>query len=212
MSNDWSDIHEKYSEQGWVDLPSLFAQDILQYFPANSSILELGCGQGQDGRYFASHGHSVLSTDNEQSALEKAEAKVPNQIRSRLKIQNLDLSDLPFELVDESFDVVYAHLSLHYFDSLKTEKIFSEIHRVLKPGGILAFFVNSTSDPEYKQGELIETDYYRVDGMAKRYFSVQTAKDFATNFTPLVVDANGETYKDRAKGVHNLIRFIGRRS
>ena len=41
--------------------------------------------------------------------------------------------------------------------------------------------------------------------------SVETAKNFAHDFTVLLADNNGETYKDAAVGVHNLIRFIGKK-
>lgn len=42
---------------------------------------------------------------------------------------------LPFE--DESFDVVYGHAVLHHLPDL--DRAFSELHRVLRPGGVLAF-------------------------------------------------------------------------
>ncbi len=117
---------------------------------------------------------------------------------------------LPFD--DASFDIVYAHLSLHYFDRQTTEQIFAEMYRILKPKGLLAFFTNSTNDPEYNTGTQIEADFFEIEGTTKRYFSVESAKQFAYAFRSVLVDNKGETYKDRAKGIHNLIRFIGTKS
>lgn len=60
----------------------------------------------------------------------------------------LDVSKpLPFE--ENTFDVIYAHLSLHYFSKEQTNAILSEIQRVIKRGGIFATLLNTKMDPEY---------------------------------------------------------------
>ncbi len=207
MNNIWQDIHKNYEQQDWINKPSVFAEQALRYFPAGGKVLELGAGQAQDGCYFAGLGFSVISTDLEDSALELAKQKIADKGVS-VETQKVDLSEeLPFD--NESFDVVYAHLSLHYFDNETTRRLFREIGRVLKSGGVLAFLVNSVNDPEYKQGKEIEPDYFQIDNAAKRYFSESTARDYTQYFDVNLLDELGETYKDAAKGVHNLVRFIG---
>lgn len=202
----WITKHSDYSKQDWITKPSIFAEQVIEYFPKNGCILELGAGHGQDGIYFASHGFKVVSTDLETTSLNK------NIVDTKYNIsaQTLDLRQ-PFYLSDESFDIVYAHLALHYFDQETTERIFADTYRVLKPDGILAFLVNSVGDPEYKTGKRIEKDFFEIDGVQKRFFNVENAKTYAHQFKMLVADNHGETYKDSAKGVHNLIRFVGRK-
>lgn len=209
MSKEWIDIHQNlYAASDWIDKPSIFAEVAITYFPKVGKLLELGAGQGQDGRFFAERGYEVTSTDRERVALDIGKQKTPAELSSKIVLQQVDLREkLPF--ADASFSVVYAHLSLHYFNTKITKQIFAEIRRVLRPGGVLAFLVNSTSDPEYKTGEELESDYFHTDGMPKRYFSVQTAGEFTAGFEVKLLDDQGETYKDMAKGVHNLIRFIG---
>jgi SAM-dependent methyltransferase len=213
MSTDqaWKDLHEHYTKTAvdWIDKPSLFAQDAIKYFPKSGKVLELGAGQGQDTRFFAEHGYDVVSTDLEDSALERSKSKLPEKLQSKVTIQKLDLrEDFPFG--SDSFDVVYAHLSLHYFDIETTYKILNQITRVLKPGGVIAFFTNSTTDPEYGTGEQIEPDFFQIDNVTKRYFSVESTRKFISDFYQInLLDDLGETYKDAAKGVHNLIRFVG---
>lgn len=173
-------------------------------------ILELGAGQGQDSRFFARNGYEVVSTDNESSALELCKSKLTEDIVSRITFEKLDTSQpLPYDSL--SFDVVYAHLSLHYFDYETTWSIVKEIGRVLKPGGILAFLVNSTNDPEYATGQKLEEDYYQISDNRKRYFNVDSAREFVKYFDINLLDNLGETYKDSDKGIHNLIRFIGKK-
>jgi histidinol-phosphate phosphatase family protein len=199
--NVWKQVHARYSKADWITKPSMFAETVRDYLPPSGKLLELGAGVGQDSAYFASLGYDVLATDLDVEKLEQSP-------EGKFAIREIDLRQpLPFD--DESFDIVYAHLSLHYFDQETTERIFADIHRILKPSGVLAFFTNSTDDPEYNTGKRLEPDYFEIDGTAKRYLNVDAAKEFARDFKPLLADNNGETYKDSEKGIHHLIRFIG---
>lgn len=205
---DWSKKQEGYKSADWSSKPSLFAEFSFKYFPENGLVLELGAGVGQDSVFFAKNGLNVTSTDKTVGHLCATVDRLDTHTKQLINVQKLDLTE-PFAIEDSSFDVVYAHLSLHYFDKATTQKIFTEIHRVLKPNGILAFFTNSVNDPEYDTGAQIEKDYFSTGGDTKRYFSVDTALGFASSFEPMIADAQGETYKDMAKGVHGLIRFVG---
>ena len=205
----WNKLHQHYSTQDWIDKPNIFAEEALEHFPKEGYILCLGDGQGQDGRFFASKGHKVLSTDISDSALEKNNQKIAELGLDNISTEKLDLTtDFPYE--EATFDIVYAHLSLHYFTEEVTKKIFSEIRRVLKRGGILAVFVNSISDPEFNTGKRIEQEFFEIEGITKRFFSKYSMDYFAQDFQVILLDDNGRTYKDEAKGVHNLVRFIGR--
>jgi SAM-dependent methyltransferase len=211
MNDNWTHLHEIYKEQDWIKLPSIFAEQAIGYFPKEGVILELGAGRGQDTIYFAQQGYNVTGTDLEIKALSESIADLPKDVIEKINVQATDLRR-PLKFEDSSFDIVYAHLSLHYFDTATTERIFEEINRVLKPGGVLAFFTNSVSDPEYGNGTKIEDNFYDIDGVSKRYLDTESAKQFGHQFSPLLLDSRGETYKDAAKGIHNLIRFIGKKN
>ncbi|MEK7152399.1 MAG: class I SAM-dependent methyltransferase [Patescibacteria group bacterium] len=206
----WSDLHKSYGNQDWIDKPSLFAEDASNFFPHHGELLELGAGLGQDSRFFAEAGYNVIATDIEPTILKLDQKNIADDFRERIQFQQMDLRQ-PFPIEDKSFDIVYAHLSLHYFDTETTKRVFAEIERVLKPGGILAFLVNSTDDPEYGTGTLLEPDFYQIEKATKRYFSIDTVNELVEKFDIKLLDNHGETYKDRKKGVHNLIRFIGKK-
>jgi SAM-dependent methyltransferase len=207
----WDELHQNYKEKDWIDRPNVFAQEVLKYFPDKARVLGLGDGQGQDARFFAEHGHDVVSTDISDLALEESKAKLSPDLEGKVSLMKLDLEDeFPFE--QNEFDVVYAHLSLHYFDEETTKMIIQEIYRVLKGGGVLALLCNSTSDPEYGTGEKIESDYFLIDGKKKRYFSAESLGQFTESFRTIMLDNQGKTHKDKAKGVANLIRFVGSKS
>lgn len=209
-NNEWTTLHSRYSKQDWINKPNIFAQEVIKYFPKHSKILELCAGQGQDSRFFAQNGFTVVSTDISDIALEASKAKIEEEYKSRLTIQKLDIQE-KFPFADASFDVVYAHLGIHYFNSKTTQKIFAEIHRILKPNRIIAILTNSINDPQYDTGEKLEEDFYFIEDKKKRFFSIESMKSFVKDFQIILLDDKGETYKDSEKGVHNLIRFVGSR-
>lgn len=202
----WDKKNAKYADEDWAKKPSLFAQWSRAYMPTDGKLLELGAGNGQDSIYFDSEGFSVTSTDFSLASLERAKSDAPEDI----KFMAVDIAQ-PLPFGDESFEAVYAHLSLHYFDEKTTHAVFAEIHRVLKPGGILAALFNSTDDPELHEGKVIEPNFVEVDNIPKRFFDSKVARDFAKDFEIIVADNEGSTYKDEAKGVRNLIRLMARR-
>lgn len=192
--------------------PSLFSSEVIGYFPRQGKILELGAAFGQDSRFFAERGYDVVGTDFAESVLRLCAAVTPHALRPRVTFVNLDMSSgLPFS--DAYFDVVYAHLALQYFDRTTTFAIVGKVKRVLKEGGAFAFLVNSTKDPGYGKGIGIEKDFFRIDEdigtVSKRYFSVDTVKQFLIGFKIILLDDSGKDYHKNADGIHNLIRFVG---
>jgi len=207
----WNKLHDGYKEQDWINKPNIFAKEVVKYFPEKARILELGAGQGQDTRFFAENCFFVESTDISQEALKINKDKLTNDLREYVNISSFDMTK-KFPCQDGEFDVVYAHLSIHYFDVVTTNEIIDEIYRVLKPGGIVAVLNNSVNDPQYKQGEEIEEDYFIIKDKKKRFLSVDSTRSFFRRFDIVLLDNFGETHKDSAKGVHNLIRFVGQKA
>ena len=207
----WAGAHEKYANAEWIKQPTLFAESVLKYFPAHGRVLDAGCGQGQDSRFFAAHGYDVVGMDFTAEAIKYAVERTGTQMADRLTFIEADLSgSLPFS--DEQFDVVHSHLAAHYFSEGTTQRIFQEFARVLKTGGVLTVLLNSVHDPEYGKGERIEDDYFLIDGIKKHYFSASSLSKYVTpNFETLILDEDGETYKDRAVGNSRLVRFVGRK-
>lgn len=202
MTDHWDDKRQEYSMSDWSDKPTIFAQAIKSMLPSNGRLLDLGAGLGQDSNYFAEQGFEVVSTD--------VVLDTKLTLHPHVRREKVDLSG-PLPFGDAEFDVVYSHLALHYFDAKTTEQLFHEIYRVLKPGGIVAFLTNSVHDPEFGTGKKLEDDYFETEGTTKRFFTAESARRFAKDFEEIICDQEGESYKDQAKGVHNLVRFVGKK-
>ncbi len=203
----WSNKHQKYSATDWIDNPSLFSKFTLEFLPKQGNLLDLGCGQGQDSRFFSENGFKVTAADFSLAALDIAKAKT--KLDLDIVYEPHDMQE-KFVYEDDSFDVVYSHMAIHYFDNEVTNKLFFELTRVLKPNGILAVQVNSKSDPEIINSKIISEDLYETpSGLIKRFFDEASILKFAQNkFETIVLDSKGETYKDENK---SLIRYIGKK-
>lgn len=204
----WEGKHKKYNLADWIEKPSLFAEFAVKYFPKQGKVLDLGAGQGQDSRYFSSLGYEVISTDLSDWALEVSK-KHARDHKLDIDFQKLDLSKglLPYD--DESFDVVYASLSLHYFDDKITEKLFSEIRRILKKDGVVAILLNNIIDPKTQYlTKIADGLFVNPEGILRRFFSLDYLKNKVNGkFNSIIMDDKGEALlKDDPV---DLIRFIG---
>lgn len=133
--------------------------NIINLIPKGKA-LDLGCGLGQYTKYLSGKGFKVISGDISIEVLERLKQDIPNA-----NIIELDMSEkLPFE--DNTFDLVFANLSIHYFDKETTEKVLKEIKRIVKNGGYFIGSVNSVKVFELMKGEIkeLEPNYYYENG------------------------------------------------
>jgi len=204
----WKEKHQKYSQQEWINNHTIFAKFAIKYFPKTGKLLELGAGQGQDSRFFAKNNYQVLSTDFSREALDISKKKTADE-KLRVDYKVVDLAKkLPFS--KNSFDIVYSHLAVHYFDNIRTIELFNEIANILKPGGVLALLLNTSDDPEVQNSKLSENGLYETpSGLVKRFYSTSDINKLTSDkFETIILDNNGETYKDEIK---TLIRYIGKK-
>lgn len=130
-----------------------------------STALDIGCGDGFETARLAAWGLQVTATDIAEQALARSAARTP-QARHLLADARA-MSDL----ADGSFDLVLAHLSLHYFDRRGTQQAFNELARVLRTGGLLLACVNADDDVNYgAPADASGWELVIVDGVPKQFF------------------------------------------
>lgn len=192
----WQKVHIKYSQQDWSQKPNIFATEVIKYFPKTGRLLELGAGVCQDSLYFSSLGYNVTASDFIS----------PLKTHSQFNYQIIDLNN-PIPFKNNSFDIVYCHLGMHFFTIDRTKEIFNEIHNILNPNGVFCATFNSTTDLEISESIKIDTDYYQTpSGLTKRFFSPESLKQLLPKeFKIIILDDIGKTVKD---GDGRLIRLV----
>ena len=101
--------------------------------PDQSKILELGCGTGELWRqnlHRIPAGWDILLTDFSAGMLQQAQDTLTGPSHFQFQLVDAQSTPLPFD--STSFDAVIAnHMVFHINDK---PALFSEIHRILKPG------------------------------------------------------------------------------
>jgi SAM-dependent methyltransferase len=148
---------EKYSNRPHQPA-TRFAKRAYKFIKANNlkTLLDLGCGSGRDSIYFFNKGLKVTALDSSKTGINKLRSQ-NGKINALLE----DIRNIKFK--ENSFDVIYAHLSLHYFDDETTKKIFDNLYRNLKRGGFIFARCKSTEDLLFGQGEKIEENMYKKE-------------------------------------------------
>ncbi len=93
------------------------------------TLLDLGCGPGRDLMTFAALGHRAVGLDG--SANQAALAR----LHSGCEV--LEQSLLELDLPDAHHDGVFANAVLFHVPSQELPRVLRQLHRTLKPGGVL---------------------------------------------------------------------------
>ncbi len=100
-------------------------------------VLDVGCGMGRFSEVASRWGATVVGIDL-TSAVDAAYGNLMD--RSNVHLAQADVFKLPFR--DETFDFIFSIGVLHHTPD--TRAAFSELPRLLKPGGRIAIWVYST--------------------------------------------------------------------
>jgi ubiquinone/menaquinone biosynthesis C-methylase UbiE len=101
-------------------------------------VLDVATGGGHVAYTFAPHVARVWATDITQEMIDMVKAEAQKRGLSNVRTTYAKAEALPFE--DASFDLVTCRIAPHHFDSIPL--FLDEVHRVLKPTGILAVVDN----------------------------------------------------------------------
>lgn len=208
----WDAWHRERGASGDDDVHRELRELFLARLPKRSDVLDIGCGQGHDLRAMARKGHRVAGVDFSSVAIQQARKRVCGWNLTRRRNVDLRIHDiadrLPFE--DGQFAGVYSHLALHYFHDDVTRRIFGEIHRVLRPGGLLVFSVKSTDDPYCGKGEQLGERIYSRKGHVRHFFDDAYVKDLLYDWDTELTGSYGGHYASSDRSA--FIRAVARKA
>ena len=175
----WNNVHKEYNRDQikFDDWLNDFDEIINK---CKTPILDLGCGSGNNTLYLINNNKKVIAADLSSNAITNIIKNFPEIYDT--KCFNM-LDGFPFE--DNSFEVIIADLSLHYFKKRDTEKIVNDLKRILCKNGYLIIRVNSINDVNHGAGQGLEIEkhlFQTEDGRFKRFFDENDIRDFFKDF------------------------------
>jgi len=144
------DHYERNAESFWTGTRdhdvSQNIEAFLQALPKDKvlDVLDLGCGPGRDMCTFKALGHRPVGLDGSKAFCEMT---LQNSGCPALHQQFLNL-----DLGENSFDGIFANASLFHIPGQELARVLAELHRALRPGGIL-FSSNPRGNGEGWQGQ-----------------------------------------------------------
>jgi len=172
------------------------------------TILELGCGTGNDAARLADAGYSVTAVDLSSEAVGRARARYGSVARFVIA----DMTQrLPFP--GGSFDAVMSNVAMHMFPDAVTRAVFAEVGRVVRPGGLFLFHVNALEDRPLRARSLpareLEPDYVvEESGQTMHFFSEAYLRELLAGWpklhlasVPIPDRKTGELFKHVWRGM-----------
>lgn len=105
-----------------------FSQNVASKKP----VWDFGCGPGQTTHYLKNLGVEISGLDLSEKLIEQAQKRY-----SDIPFRKGDILDLEFK--NETIAGIVAFYAIVHFSQDQVHKAFSEIFRVLKPGGVFLF-------------------------------------------------------------------------
>jgi len=181
-----------YWKNKWLSLPQEPANNfaIRSYSLIKNknlkALLDVGCGDGRDSLYFFKKGLKITAIDFSASGIEKLKSQSPHI--------NCILGDIrKIKLQENSFNVIYAHLSLHYFDDKTTSKIFDNLYRALKKRGLIFVKCKSIDDALFGKGQKIAENMYKK-GHTRHFFSKEYMSEKLKSFKIIRIRKTSSVY------------------
>lgn len=158
VSDPSDSIFHSYYEKPAIraELPSLEGLDIIS----------IGCGSGLDTRWLTDNGaKKVIGVDISEGLLKIARTNNPD-----IEFREMDMEQLDFP--DESFDLAYSSLAIHYVDDWT--KPLKEARRILRNGGSYIFSCGHPIDTAMEYAVEGDTKYARVGRMIDQVTQTRT--------------------------------------
>jgi SAM-dependent methyltransferase len=112
----------------------------------DKDVLEIGLGQGADSEQLIRRGARWSGLDLTQESVDRVAARLEIRSLPHTALEQGSAQEIPYD--DDSFDYVYSHGVLHHIPDIRRAQ--AEIHRVLRPGGVLVAMLYARRSLNYQ--------------------------------------------------------------
>lgn len=146
-------------------------------------VLELGAGQGRDTVFLARRGFAVTALDYAAGAPETISAATAAAGLAALVTAARHDVRQPLPFPASSFDASYSHML--FCMALTTPELMrlaAEVHRVIRPGGLVVYTVRHAGDAHHGSGTPHGDGMYEHGGFIVHFFDRGLAGKLAAGF------------------------------
>jgi len=142
-----------------VDLISILARKRAE------RVLDLGCGAGRHTMYLAESGFKTYGADISDTGLRLTKRRLESR-KMEAEIIKCDMKSMPY--IQSCFDAVVCVQTIYHQKLKGIQETVSEIHRILKKGGLLLANFHSRRSSKYGKGiEVEENTFMQENGPEK---------------------------------------------
>ncbi len=137
--DDFAQVYNRHWGGFAIQIMPFLEQLALDHYPVGVSLLDLCCGTGQLARELTERGYRVTGVDGSEQMLRYARRNAPNTTFICSDARALDLPE-EFAIIISTYDSLNHLLTLD-----DVEKVFRNVQRHLKRGGVFVFDMNLDS-------------------------------------------------------------------
>ena len=151
--------------------PSSFAEEVLKHTKKDSRMLEIGCGNGRDSRFFQSNGLFVDAIDRSKDAIDLCK-----NLDDDINFYAGDIKENSKVILNNNYDYIYCRFVIHAMPLEEETELICNTFEALKKGGIFFIECRSINDSLSRKGEIISSNE-RSYGHYRRFIVLEELKD-----------------------------------
>ena len=177
------DVFEEGYFHPWGELPweighhdknleKVFAGDWRE----SLSVLELGCGSGNDAIWFAKKGFNVTAIDVSENEINLAEEKSKG-------ISNINyiIDDVHSFSTEEKFDIIYDRGCIHNNQDMVGDRslqiLFSKLHQMLKDDGKIIILTGNPNHDDSERALPTPVTIWTIEISSQNLFKIKLVKE-----------------------------------
>lgn len=148
----WKRIYAGQQEQNRLTPPSQFAAFIINEISRDTTVFDIGCGNGRDSLFFAQYGHKVFGFDQALPAITLAQDRAAKWALTQCSFHQAETrDDIIYNKIAKASDTsvcVYARFFLHAITEEEQAAFFQRLGTCIMPGSTVAFEFRTVADAE----------------------------------------------------------------
>ena len=168
LINHWD---KYYKKDNIPKFPSPFAEYVANQLDTQKTILEIGCGNGRDSKFFSSLGHHVTGLDRSVEAIELCKKLYLDE---SIEFFFGTITDIE-KINRKKYDLIYSRFVIHAMSLDEEVKTLNTSYRLLKKNGQFFTECRSINDPLSEKGKIL-SHTERMDGHYRRFIILKEFK------------------------------------